>query len=268
MSWTVPEPVSRSAVARGIRAQWQLQYRCPDEPGLLGILSAHDGWLVTVLHARTHAVGSPRALAVFEAFERELAKITGHDPVAWPKPFDLSPPPYGIGELEQLQPPQLLVATNGLAPSDDATRSLLALLLDRAFGGGTTSTRLRGEQRVALAGWSIPGPYADHWRNARGFEPSPRCETAVLAAGRELVTNAFGSGGATDDVHPSPREVGTELALSEAVDLICSSLVVRACLRASGDLPISSPGWATAPAANDGIGYQTDRRGDRRRVSA
>lgn len=255
-------------MARGIRAQWALQYRSVDEPGLLGVLSGHDGWLITMLHARTHAAGSPRALAVFEAFERELAKIVGHEPVAWPKPFDLSPRPYAIGDLPQLLPPQLMVATNGLRSSDDATRSLLALLLDRAFGGHAASQRLLGEQRVALAGWAIPGPYSTHWRDATGFDARPESDTSALAAGRQLLVQAYGFDGATDDVHQSALPRDPELELAEAIDLVCSSLVVRACLRATGDLPISSPGWATAPAANDGIGYLgRPARSDRRRAA-
>jgi hypothetical protein len=229
VSWTRPAAQGCSPVTRGIAKQWAVHYGGA-LPDMLVLLGASPRWIAAIVRARACAASDSAARAELDAFDRELAIVTGVALPRWPKMRPVALAAAGP-ELSALDPAQVLLLCGRLGQRSAATRAAIESLLAAAFGGH--DAEWSSEMRARLCTDVIPESLRPRWRAGLGLAPPDAVAPGVHRGGMRMLEAAL-DGAEVRAVH---EEVFAPLSSAAALDLLMTALVVRAALRCAGDLP-------------------------------
>lgn len=237
MPWPSPPLDHLGPPLRGIARQWQAMFGA-EFPALLRTVSAAGpgaSWVVAMIRARATAAEEPRARAVLDGFDAELATVLGLEVPQWPRRLRPAPVAHAPLDAPALDPSQLLML--GVTPSSLPTREQAALvpLLAAAFGARDESPR-SAELRARVCTLAIPTAARERWRTGFGLMPPDAAVPGEHHGAMRLLQAAFPEG----DVADGGGVVAVDVATCEpmrpeaALDVLLAGLTVRAAIRRVG----------------------------------
>ncbi len=232
MSWPALL-ASQSPQFRGYARQWQSMFGS-ELPELLRTIGAAGPsaarWTVAVVRARAFAGDDPRARALLDGFEGELATVLGTASVAWPRRLRaIAPDSRGL-ELSALDPSQqLLLQISGVTGST-REHSAIMCLLAAAFGPRDEPPRA-AELRSRLCTLALTPVARERWRAGFGLMPPDAVAPGEHHGAMRLLRHAFDDDGTVQPVDPTMCD---PMLPEAALDVLLSGLAARAGLRRVG----------------------------------
>jgi len=240
VAWTIRPESRDAAVAGGLARQWTL-VAGSELPPLLALVAAAPTWLAAWIRARSLAGDDARAHGCLDAYEQEIATVTGHAVVRWPSRLRKTAAvrPTSLA-LPALDPTQQLVCTGALVHQSAPVTAALAALLHVAWAE-PPGLALASDLRVRVCAVALPASARAQWLRGTGLSPPDDVVPGEHRGGVALLGRAFADGGA----RPVPLGHSGSLRPAAALDLLLAAATVRACLRVAGELGSSA---VTSPA--------------------